>query len=247
MDTETHNILDHGEVQLVDTMPHTYGAGDQAIVDAARVSYAKGTTRKRGNEKLINYLMKNKHTSPFEMVELKFYIKAPIFVLRQWHRHRTASINEESARYSEVCGDFYVPTPDRIQGQDSGNKQGSDGVPLGSATAIRQQMDGLMYQAHNNYQDDLSIGVARETARTVLPQSMYSSMVWKINLLNFFRFSASRMDEHAQWEIRQYAKLMFELARPVAPLAFEAFEEHWLHAMTISRSDSVFYRDTRDE
>lgn len=236
MKTEPTPVLDeHGYVMLVDTMPSGPGDGDSAIVDAARVSYQKGTKRKRSDGKLINYLMEHRHTSPFEMVELKFEVRAPIFVMRQWHRHRTASINEESARYSEVEGDYYVPNKARLCKQAASNRQGSATELVDDIDAVdlcfKTRLSGAEV-AYNNVL--LASGLTRELARIVLPQAMYSRMVWKLNLLNFFRFCSLRMDSHAQFEIREYATAMFNLARPLAPVAFESFENHWLYAKTFS-------------
>ena len=231
-----------GALIFIDSMPGPGQDWDQAIVDAARTSYQKGTQTKRNTEGLIHYLMKHSHTSPFEMVELKFIVKAPIFVHRQWHRHRTASINEESARYSEVKDEYFLPT--RIRAQDTKNKQGSVEVDIDKydeRNAI-EAMEETMVKAYELYKDLLAgytadlPGMAREQARIILPQAMYSTMVWKANLHNTLNFLRLRMDSHAQEEIRDFAKAMAEVVKEGAPITWEAFQEYRMESATLSRS-----------
>lgn len=197
---------------------------DAQIVRAARVSYGKGTKTVRDDEKLIRYLLKHEHWSPFEMVEFKFHVKAPIFVARQWFRHRTASVNEISGRYSVIEDEFYVPKVWRLQ--DTKNKQGSVGQldPLTNAYATDAYTEALEY-AYKAYQALLNAGVAREMARMVLPVSVYTQFYWKQDLRNLLHFLKLRLDSHAQWEIRQYAEAILELIRPLVPVTVAAWEE----------------------
>jgi thymidylate synthase (FAD) len=232
-------LLDHGFVRLVDAMPRLADGdetADHAIVRAARVSTAGGDTGTKGatsDRGLIRYLMRNWHTSPFEMVELKFHVKLPIFVARQWVRHRTASINEVSARYSVLPDEFYVPAPSAIREQGVTNRQGSGEVHDGAET-IADDMACAMQAAFKQYRLDLKEGVSRETARVTLPVSTYTEWYWKANLLNVFRFLHLRMDHHAQHEIRVYADAMARLVRQIAPWSFEAFEDYWLRGTRLS-------------
>ena len=231
-----------GALIFVDSMPGPGQDWDQAIVDAARTSYQKGTQTKRNTEGLIHYLMKNWHSSPFEMVELKFIVKAPIFVHRQWHRHRTASINEESARYSEVKDEYYLPR--RFRAQDTKNRQGSTEADIDKydERATLEAMEEAMRRAYDTYSDLLAgfregmPPMAREQARIVLPQAMYSTMVWKANLHNVLHFLRLRMDPHAQEEIRDFAKAMAEVVKDGAPITWEAFQEYRVESVTLSRS-----------
>ncbi len=195
-------VLDKGFVRLVD-----YMGNDAAIVQAARVSYGEGTKSIREDEGLIRYLWKNKHTSPFEMLEVKLHCKMPIFVARQWVRHRTAALNEVSARYSEMKEEFYVPEIWRLQGgKGGGNRQGSAGElnRLSSSTASHQTK-AMANATFRLYTQLLHDGVAREQARMVLPVNLYTEWYWKIDLHNLLHFLTLRTDDHAQWEIRQYA------------------------------------------
>jgi thymidylate synthase (FAD) len=221
-------VLDKGFVRLVDVM-----GDDTAIVRAARVctdpNAGGGRTPERTPEqdrKLIWYLWTHGHTSPFEMAELKFHVKAPIFVARQWVRHRTASWNELSARYAEVPDEFYVPMAESIAAQSKSNKQGR-GEPLRGDTAATAQyfFSAASADAHRTYRDLLAMGVARELARAVLPVSTYTQWVWKIDLRNFLHFLTLRLDEHAQYEIREYAQALLSLAEPLFPTTFRAWRE----------------------
>jgi thymidylate synthase (FAD) len=231
-------IHEHGLVALVDVMPRLVPVGmtaDYAIVQAARVSYGQGTRQVQEDRGLIRYLARHRHTTPFEMVEFKFHHVMPIFVARQWIRHRTANVNEYSARYSVVKDRFYRPSMESIRQQSATNRQGGD-QPANVSTAE----DFLRYleatEAHYaDYERMLDKGVARELARIGLPLSVYTEWYWKIDLHNLFHFLSLRMDPHAQQEIRDYANAMFALIRPIVPLAAEAFLDYRLSAVTLSR------------
>ncbi len=227
-------VLDKGFVRLVD-----YMGGDQRIVQSARVSYGAGTKTVREDKGLINYLMKNWHTSPFEQVQLTFHTKMPIFVARQWVRHRTARLNEISGRYSIMRDEFYVPSPDQIRYQSASNKQGRSEESLSSEDAAKliQLFEEEQRSVYSNYQSVVEQGVARELARMNLPLSLYTEWYWQIDLHNLFHFLRLRMDAHAQYEIRAFADAMATCAQAVAPLAYEAFEEHVLRSITFSRGE----------
>lgn len=232
---ETIPVLDKGFVRLVD-----YLGGDQRIVQAARVSYGEGTKSFRQDRGLIHYLLRNAHTSPFEQVTLTFHTKMPIFVARQWVRHRTAKLNEISGRYSVMKDDFYVPVPDQVSVQSSNNKQGrGDVLPFDEAMAVIQAMEAEQKQQYQNYTDLLEKGVARELARANLPLSLYTEWYWQIDLHNLFHFLRLRMDPHAQYEIRVYGEALAKCAKAVAPVAYEAFEEHILGSVTFSKAECV--------
>ncbi|MGI0100124.1 MAG: FAD-dependent thymidylate synthase [Candidatus Micrarchaeaceae archaeon] len=226
-------VLGKGFVGLVD-----YMGGDCAIVQAARVSYGKGTKSISDDTGLIRYLMRHRHTTPFEMVELKFVASMPIYVARQWVRHRTANINEYSARYSEVPERFDIPELERIKPQSTLNKQGRDGeLPKGVPERFRDSLESISKHTYEEYQKGLKDGVARETARMVLPLNTYTEWYWKIDLHNLFHFLALRLDKHAQYEIREYAKAMGDITRKVAPIAYKAFEDHMLGGVSFSKLD----------
>ncbi|MBM4167409.1 MAG: FAD-dependent thymidylate synthase [Ignavibacteria bacterium] len=224
--------LDKGFVRLVD-----YMGGDESIVQAARVSYGAGTKTVNEDRGLIRYLMRHLHTTPFEMVELKFHCKLPIFVARQWIRHRTANVNEYSGRYSVMKDEFYVPALEAIHFQSSKNKQGRDENDV--APEIRQQIiDELLSEqtsSYKNYEQYLELNIARELARINLPLSLYTEWYWKIDLHNLFHFLRLRLDEHAQYEIRVYSEAMAEITKCIAPIAFEAFEDYILKSEKFSR------------
>lgn len=210
-------VLDHGFIRVID-----YMGNDAAVVQAARVSYGEGTKTLREDAGLIKYLIKNKHTSPLEACELKLHIKLPIFVARQWIRHRTASVNEYSARYSVVTDDFYIP--EQFRQQDTKNRQGSSGI---FESELNEQMrETLLTQsrlAYQAYQFLLNSGTARELARTILPVNFYTEWYWKIDLHNLLHFLTLRCDEHAQWEIRQYADVIASLVKLWVPTVYEAW------------------------
>lgn len=222
------NVLDHGFVRLVTSM-----GSDLDVVRSARVSYdaAWRAGEDTGSDKrLINYLWKNKHTSPFESVTFTFEVKAPIFVFRQWHRHRTWSFNEVSARYTELPEEFYIPKESSIGKQSQTNKQGREFNLTSSMWEDRQHevciYDSYCKKAFEAYHYLLQQEWPRELARMVLPLSTYSHMFATVNLLNLFRFITLRSDEHAQHEIRVYSDAMKKLIRPVVPVCLEAFESN---------------------
>jgi len=245
-------VLDHGFVCLVD-----YMGSDEAVVEAARVSTAGvnggGVRSKSDDESLIRYLMRNRHTSPFEMVELKFHCAMPIFVARQWVRHRTASLNEMSGRYSQLPELTYVPEAERISWQSPLNKQGSGSqVPPELAARVRAEWNSesassfalydelLGRESHESFaEDDFKViaengGVSRELARINLPLSTYTQWYWKVDLHNIFHFLALRLDEHAQWELRQYAQVIAGVVAALCPASWRAFEDYRLKAVTLS-------------
>ncbi|HPN74635.1 MAG: FAD-dependent thymidylate synthase [Candidatus Neomarinimicrobiota bacterium] len=227
-------VLDHGFIRLVD-----YMGGDSRIVQSARVSYGKGTKSVREDEALIDYLMRHQHTSPFEQVVLTFHCKMPIFIARQWIRHRAARVNEISGRYSVMEDEFYLPEETAIQYQNKDNRQGRD--PQEVPVHLRQKVLDILTKgqqvAYDDYQKMLADDIARELARINLPLSLYTQWYWQIDLHNLFHFLELRMDEHAQWEIRQYANVIADITRAVAPLAFRAFETHVVNAVRFSGSE----------
>ena len=227
-------VLDHGFVRLVD-----YLGGDSRIVQAARVSYGAGTKTVREDRALIHYLMRNRHTSPFEQVVLTFHAKMPIFVARQWVRHRTARLNEISGRYSVMEDTFYVPEPETLRRQSRENKQARADEPLEheEALSIRDQIQEDQQLLYEHYEQMIAAGLAREVARINLPLSLYTEWYWQIDLHNLFHFLALRLDPHAQYEIREYAQALAKCAQAVAPIAYEAFLEHTLHSVSFSRAE----------
>lgn len=228
------SVLDDGFVCLVDVM-----GDDQSIVQAARVSYAAGTRAVSDDRTLIRYLMRHRHTTPFEMVELKFLVRVPMDCWRQWIRHRTASINETSTRYSIAIDATATTPPTAWRKQSTTNRQGSEGSFDEAAGAELTAEEAAFHgQARLLYQKRLAQGVAREQARKDLPLSTYTEAYWKIDLHNLLHFLELRMDDLAQWEIRQYARTMgHEIVRPLLPLVWEAFNDYRLEAMTLSRLD----------
>lgn len=216
------DVLDHGFVRLVDHM-----GSDLSVVRAARVSHdaAWRVGAEKDDERLINYLWKNKHTSPFEHVTFTFEVKAPIFVFRQWHRHRTWSFNEVSARYTELPNEYYIPAMDQMLGQSTSNKQGR-AEPI---KRVEEAIDVIKLSCERSYEAYkalLADGLTRELARSVLPVATYSHMFATVNLLNLFRFLALRWDDHSQYEIRVYAEAMYKLVEPIVPVAAQAFLGH---------------------
>jgi thymidylate synthase (FAD) len=237
-------VLDKGFVRVID-----YMGDDAAIVQAARVSYGRGTKQVSDDRGLINYLMRMRHTSPFEMCELKLHVKLPIFVARQWIRHRTANVNEYSARYSVLQDEFYLPAAEHLAVQSSGNRQGRGEVLEGRQAAevqgtFRRNAEG----AYERYlgllnQDDAGqplepdrAGLARELARINLPLSIYTQWYWKCDLWNLLRFLSLRADPHAQYEIRVYAEAMLDIVQAWVPAVYAAFDEYVLGATQLSRT-----------
>lgn len=239
IDKNTISVLDHGIVCLIDSMPKENG--DEAIVQAARVSYysyGKSEKTVRDNRSLIRYLMRNEHTSPFEMVEFKFYLKMPFFVARQHVRHRTASINEYSGRYSIIRENFYVPEGDEIKEQSSQNKQGrGKRLEVEKGEKISEKIKNFSHQAFNLYNELIESGLAREISRIVLPLNTYTEFFWKIDLHNLLRYIRLRMDYHAQFEINLYARAMYELIKPIVPLTVEAFNDYVLEGIKLSKNE----------
>jgi len=224
----------HGFIRLVDTMPRE--DLDHAIVQSARVSYGEGTKSVRSDRGLIRYLLRHAHTTPFEMVDFKFHIKMPIFLARQHMRHRTASINEISGRYSQLPEEFHVPT--EFRGQSKVNHQGSEGVlDSPESMVLLRDQKASCEQAFEVYQRLLDHGVARETAREHLPLSTYTEFYWKINLHNLLHYLRLRMDSHAQPEIQLYAKAIYDLVKPLVPAVAEAYEDYILGSVTLSKLD----------
>jgi thymidylate synthase (FAD) len=216
-------VLDHGFVRLVD-----YMGNDAAIVQAARVSYGAGTKKRSEDAALIRYLLRHKHTSPFEMVEVKLHVKAPIFVARQWVRHRTASANEISGRYSILSDEMYLPDDTQISFQSGDNKQGRSAaeVPPEVRARVRELLLAGQREAYAGYQEMIDAEIARELARIALPLSVYTEWYWKIDLHNLFHFLALRLDPHAQFEIRIYAEAIALIVERLAPVAYGAFVDY---------------------
>ena len=223
--------LDKGFVRLVDSM-----GGDDAIVQAARVSYGQGTSRVSQDRGLIRYLMRHRHTTPFEMVEFKFHCKMPIFVARQWVRHRTANINEYSLRYSEARDEFYTPDPEHIQFQSALNKQGRMGdVPAEMKQKVLDYFNEISERSFAMYTELNEAGIARELARAILPVNLYTEWYWKNDLHNLLHFIGLRSDSHAQYEIRVFSDAMAESVKAVAPFAWEAYQDYVVKGMRFSR------------
>jgi len=227
-------VLDHGFIRLVD-----YLGGDQRIVQSARISYGAGTKSYRKDKGLINYLMRNGHTSPFEQVNFTFHLKMPIFVARQWIRHRTGRVNEISGRYSVMTDECYRPDRNHINPQSEVNRQGRTDIVLDQEKQdeVLAKFDKDHQVIFDNYHAMLDDGIARELARIDLPLSMYTEWYWQMDLRNLFHFLSLRLDGHAQYEIRVYAEQMLEIVRKVCPIASEAFEEFEYGAMSFSKSE----------
>lgn len=227
-------VLDHGFVRVID-----YMGSDESIVQAARVSYGKGTKKTQEDRGLIRYLMRHRHSTPFEMCEIKLHVKLPIFVARQWIRHRTANVNEYSARYSILDKEFYVPPLENIGSQSTENKQGrtNDSLSLEQAQEIQNIFLSHSLQSYEYYEamlSDPTSGVARELARISLPVNFYTQMYWKIDLHNLFHFLSLRASDHAQQEIRAYAQVILDIVKIWVPSAYEAFMDYRLHGATLS-------------
>lgn len=253
---QPQQVLDHGFIRVVD-----YMGDDAAIVQAARVSYGKGTRKISQDEGLIRYLMRHRHTSPFEMCEIKLHVKLPIFIARQWIRHRTANVNEYSARYSILDKEFYTPAPEHLAVQSDSNRQGRGDVLDAEANAAALELlrrDAA--QAFDSYEYLLNTdedgaprdadrpGLARELARIGLPLSAYTQWYWKTDLHNLFHFMALRADSHAQYEIRVYADVIRDICSRWTPLAAKAFEDYRLFGAELSRQAlSVVRRQLRGE
>jgi len=233
-----YKCLDHGFVRFID-----YMGNDSRVVQAARTSYSKGTKTIREDEGLINYLVRNEHTSPIEMVEFLFHAKMPIFVARQWIRHRTASVNEMSARYSILENEFYIPEDAQICYQSKDNKQGRSGQMVEvDIRNVKHLMKKVFDESHEIYEILIDMGLARELARDVLPTSIYTQWYWKIDLKNLLHFLKLRLDGHAQYEIRVYGEVISEMVRLVTPMVYNAFKKHILLAKKFSSDDVEILR-----
>ena len=229
-----HPILDHGFVRVID-----YMGDDSAIVQAARVSYGAGTKHVSNDEGLIRYLMRHWHSTPFEMCEVKLHVKLPVFVARQWIRHRTANVNEYSARYSILDREFYIPAPEQLAAQSVVNNQGRGEVLSGAESArVLEMLKSDAMRSYDHYEEMLSQdgqqGLARELARMNLPMNIYTQWYWKTDLHNLFHFLRLRADAHAQYEIRVYAEAMAAITADWVPLAYAAFEDYRMGGVTLS-------------
>lgn len=235
-------VLDHGFIRVID-----YMGDDSAIVQAARVSYGKGTKKVNEDAGLINYLMRHRHSTPFEMCEIKFHIKLPIFIARQWIRHRTANVNEYSARYSILDKEFYIPAQDQLASQSQSNRQGRGDVLQGDEAArvlsLLRQDSELCYEHYQemlnqdeagNILDANRTGLARELARMNLNLNYYTQWYWKTDLHNLMHFLSLRADSHAQYEIRVYAEAMIDILKRWVPITFEAFMDYRVNSVALS-------------
>ena len=240
-------ILDHGFIRVVD-----YMGDDTSVVQSARVSYGKGTKKVSTDEGLIKYLMRHWHSTPFEMCEIKYHIKLPIFIARQWIRHRTANVNEYSARYSILDKEFYLPDPKHLAAQSQSNRQGRGDILDGEkAKKVLDLLKGDAEQTYNNYEtmlnerydgtviDENSVGLARELARMNLTLNTYTQWYWKTDLLNLMNFLRLRADQHAQYEIRAYADAMLDTVKKWVPITYEAFIDYRVGGTEVSSKGKV--------
>ena len=238
-------VLDHGFVRVID-----YMGDDSAIVQSARVSYGKGTKQISNDKGLIKYLMRHRHSTPFEMCEIKFHIKLPIFIARQWIRHRTANVNEYSARYSILDKEFYLPSQDNLAAQSTSNRQGRGDVLEGEqAKEVLELLKNDAERTYDNYEtmlnerfdgstiDENKKGLARELARMNLTLNTYTQWYWKIDLNNLLHFLALRADAHAQYEIRVYADIMMDIVKKWVPIAADAFEDYRIGGTEVSAKE----------
>ena len=227
-------VLDHGFIRLID-----YMGSDDRIVQTARVSYGAGTKTLREDAGLIDYLLRHEHTSPFEHVVFEFHCKMPIFVARQWIRHRTARLNEISGRYSVMKDEFYVPPGDKISFQSADNKQGRnpEDVPVELQDKVIDLLRQDQKNVYKNYEEMIDDDIARELARINLPLSTYTEWYWQMDLKNMFHFLKLRMDSHAQWEIQEYGRAMAKVVKAVCPLAYESFERHMVNGAHFSADE----------
>ena len=235
-------VLDHGFVRVID-----YMGDDAAVVQAARVSYGRGTRKVSEDAGLINYLMRHRHTTPFEMCEIKYHVKLPVFVARQWIRHRTANVNEYSARYSVLDREFYIPSPEHLAAQSASNRQGRGAVLEGEdAARVLELLKADAARCYDSYEQMLNQdeegaaldpsrpGLARELARMNLPVNVYTQWYWKCDLHNLLHFLSLRADSHAQYEIRAYAEAMLETVKRWVPITLAAFEDHVVQGARLS-------------
>ena len=235
-------VLDHGFVRVID-----YMGDDAAVVQAARVSYGKGTSKVSNDAGLINYLLRHRHTTPFEMCEIKYHVKLPIFVARQWIRHRTANVNEYSARYSVLDREFYVPTKSNLAAQSSSNRQGRENLLSGEEAkrvlsilktdaemTYDHYVEMLNEDEEGNVVDESKKGLARELARMNLTLNTYTQWYWKIDLHNLLHFLSLRADQHAQYEIQVYAEALIETVKRRCPITYESFVDHKVEGVSLS-------------
>ena len=238
-------VLDHGFIRVID-----YMGDDSSIVQSARVSYGKGTKKISNDKGLIKYLMRHRHSTPFEMCEIKYHIKLPIFIARQWIRHRTANVNEYSARYSILDKEFYIPSAENLAAQSAINNQGrGDALTDDEASNVIQILKKDAEQTYSNYEtllnessegniiDESKSGIARELARMNLTLNTYTQWYWKIDLNNLLHFLALRADDHAQYEIRVYADAMLDIVKKWVPLTYEAFEDYRIGGTELSAKE----------
>ena len=233
---QIHDVLDHGFVRVID-----YMGDDAAICQAARVSYGKGTKSVSNDAGLIRYLMRHWHSTPFEMCEIKLHVKLPVFVARQWIRHRTANVNEYSARYSILDREFYIPAPDALAAQSTVNSQGRGQVLSGAeAERVLEILRSDSARCYSHYEEMLSaedddrLGLARELARMNLTANVYTQWYWKVDLHNLFHFMRLRADAHAQYEIRVYAEAIGKIVEDWVPLAYAAFRDYRIGGVNLS-------------
>ena len=247
---KVYPVLDHGFVRVID-----YMGDDSSVVQSARVSYGKGTKKISNDKGLIKYLMRHRHSTPFEMCEIKFHIKLPIFIARQWIRHRTANVNEYSARYSILDKEFYIPSAENLAAQSQINNQGrGDALTDDEASNVIQILKNDAEQTYANYEtllnenssggvlDEGKSGIARELARMNLTLNTYTQWYWKIDLNNLLHFLALRADDHAQYEIRVYADVMLDLVKKWVPLTYEAFEDYRMGGTELSAKEIKLMR-----
>ena len=248
-------IHDHGFIALLDAMPRLVPEGqtaDAAIVQAARVSYGQGTKRVNEDRGLIRYLLRHRHTTPFEMLEFKFHISMPIFIARQWIRHRTANVNEYSGRYSIMPDHFYRPSVEEVRKQSQSNRQGGEETFASGGTEqeLRTAEEFVKYleeaeALYTRYSALTEQGVSRELARIGLPVSVYTQWYWKCDLHNILRFLSLRMDSHAQAEIRVYAEAMYALLEPIVPITMEAWRDYELEAVRLTKLEVEAIRELK--
>ena len=242
--------LDHGFVRVID-----YMGDDTAIVQSARVSYGKGTKKITNDKGLIKYLMRHWHSTPFEMCEIKLHVKLPIFIARQWIRHRTANVNEYSARYSILDKEFYIPSVENLASQSQVNKQGrAENLSPEEAEKVINILKNDAEQTYNNYEvmlnensdgetlDEGSMGIARELARMNLTLNTYTQWYWKIDLNNLLHFLALRADAHAQYEIRVYADIILDIVKKWVPITYEAFEDYRVGGTELSAKEILILK-----
>jgi len=240
-------VLDHGFIRVVD-----YMGDDTSIVQSARVSYGKGTKKVSTDSGLIKYLMRHWHSTPFEMCEIKYHVKLPIFIARQWIRHRTANVNEYSARYSILDKEFYLPEPKHLAAQSKNNRQGRGDIIEGDqAKQVLELLKNDAEKTYNDYEmmlnerydgtiiDEKKVGLARELARMNLTLNTYTQWYWKIDLLNLMNFLRLRADDHAQYEIRAYAEAMLETVKKWVPITYEAFIDYRVGGTEISAKGKI--------